>query len=117
MITETRSLGCRFALDDFGSGVSSFGYLKKLPVDYIKIDGMFVRNICEDPADLAMVRSINELGHVMGKRIIAEFVESTSILDKLRALGVDYAQGYAVGKPEVLMSQQTYAVSANQSTE
>ena len=104
MINETRSLGCRFALDDFGSGVSSFGYLKKLPVDYVKIDGMFVRNICEDPADLAMVRSINELGHVMGKRTIAEFVESSTILDKLRTLGVDYAQGYAVGKPDVLMA-------------
>lgn len=91
--------GCFFALDDFGSGVSSFGYLKSLPVDFLKIDGMFVRDMINDPIDLEMVRSINEIGHVMGKKTIAEFVESEEIVASLRELGVDYAQGYHIGKP------------------
>ncbi|MCP5155861.1 MAG: EAL domain-containing protein [Ectothiorhodospiraceae bacterium] len=94
-----RALGCCFALDDFGSGLSSFAYLKTLPVDYLKIDGMFVREVVDDPIDRAMVKSINEMGHVMGKRTIAEFVENDAILAVLRELGVDYAQGYGVGRP------------------
>ncbi|MCC6202774.1 MAG: PAS domain S-box protein, partial [Gammaproteobacteria bacterium] len=97
-----RSLGCRFALDDFGSGLSSFAYLKTLTVDYIKIDGLFVKDILTDPIDLAMVKSINEVGHVMGKKTIAEFVENEQILEQLRVLGVDYVQGYGVAKPEPL---------------
>jgi diguanylate cyclase (GGDEF)-like protein/PAS domain S-box-containing protein len=92
--------GCRFALDDFGSGLSSFAYLKNLPVDFLKIDGTFVKNIVDDPVDLAMVKSINELGHVLGKKTIAEFVEKESILGMLRELGVDYAQGYHIGRPQ-----------------
>lgn len=94
--------GCLFALDDFGSGMSSFGYLKNLPVDFLKIDGMFVRDITHDRMCLAMVKSINEVGHVMGKRTIAEFAENSEILELLDQIGVDFAQGYGVARPEPL---------------
>ncbi len=103
-ISTLKGLRCRFALDDFGSGLSSFAYLKNLPVDYLKIDGMFVKNIVNDPIDRAMVKSINEIGQVMGMKTIAEFVENNEIKDKLKAIGVDYAQGYAIGKPQPLDS-------------
>ncbi len=98
-IGALRELGCRFALDDFGTGLSSFGYLKNLPVDYLKIDGSFVREILHDPIDREMVRSINEIGHLTGKRTIAEFVESDEVIAMLKGMGVDYAQGYAVSEP------------------
>ncbi|MFT4584211.1 MAG: diguanylate cyclase (GGDEF)-like protein/PAS domain S-box-containing protein [Gammaproteobacteria bacterium] len=98
-ITLLKDRGCMFALDDFGSGFSSFSYLKKLPVDFLKIDGSFVRDICTNSIDLAMVRSINDIGHVMGKKTIAEFVEDRGVLDVLRDIGVDYAQGYEIGRP------------------
>ncbi len=94
-----KSLGCAFALDDFGSGFSSFSYLKTLPVDFLKIDGSFVREMANDSTDLAMVRSINDIGHVMGKKTIAEFVEDGAVLELLGAIGVDYAQGYEIGRP------------------
>ena len=101
-INSLTELGCRFALDDFGSGLSSFAYLKNLPVDYLKIDGLFVKDILDDAMDLAMVRSINDIGHVMGKQTIAEFVESKAILEKLKEINIDYAQGYAIGQPKPL---------------
>ncbi len=101
-IQSLKELGCRFALDDFGSGLSSFAYLKNLPVDFLKIDGVFVKDILDDPMDFAMVKSINEIGQLMGKQTIAEFVESEAILEKLREIGVDYAQGYGIGRPEPL---------------
>jgi diguanylate cyclase (GGDEF)-like protein len=103
-INSLREYGCLFSLDDFGSGLSSFGYLKNLPVDFLKIDGLFVKDILEDKVDLAMVKSINEVGHVMGKKTIAEFVENEAIFNLLNVLGVDYAQGYGIGKP-VLLSE------------
>ncbi|MFW5443527.1 MAG: EAL domain-containing protein [Methylococcaceae bacterium] len=98
-INHLRNEGCSFSLDDFGSGLSSFAYLKNLPVDYLKIDGLFVKDILEDKVDLAMVKSINEVGHVMGKKTIAEFVENKQIFMLLKELGVDYAQGYEIAKP------------------
>lgn len=101
-VTRLREMGCSFALDDFGSGMSSFAYLKNLPVDLIKIDGAFVRDMAHDAMDRAMVEAINQLGHVMGKRTIAEFAENDDILGQLKVLGVDYAQGYGVRPPEPL---------------
>jgi diguanylate cyclase (GGDEF)-like protein/PAS domain S-box-containing protein len=102
LISALRRMGCAFGLDDFGSGVSSFAYLKALGADFLKIDGMFVGNISQDRVDYAMVRSIKDIGHVMGKQIIAESVESEAVLEKLREMGVDYAQGFAVGVPRPL---------------
>ncbi len=94
--TNLKELGCKFALDDFGTGLSSFGYLKHFPVDFLKIDGSFVKEILHDPIDREMVRSINEIGHLTGKRTIAEFAENEEIITMLRGMGVDYAQGYGV---------------------
>jgi diguanylate cyclase (GGDEF)-like protein/PAS domain S-box-containing protein len=99
LVNDMRRLGCATSLDDFGSGVSSFAYLKALAVEYLKIDGMFVGNISQDQVDYAMVRSIKDIGHVMGKKIVAESVETAAVLEKLRELGVDYAQGFEVGAP------------------
>ncbi|MBI2379318.1 MAG: EAL domain-containing protein [Gammaproteobacteria bacterium] len=98
-IGALRDMGCYFALDDFGAGMSSFAYLKNLPVDYLKIDGVFVRDLVRDPIDHAMVRSINDIGHVMSMKTIAEFVEDEATIRSLRAMGVDYGQGYGIAKP------------------
>lgn len=99
-----RGCGFRFSLDKFGSGLSTFTYLKKLPIDFLKIDGTYVRDILADPVDYAMVRSFNELGQLLGKETIAEFVESLDIADELRKMGVNYAQGCAYATPAPLSS-------------
>jgi diguanylate cyclase (GGDEF)-like protein/PAS domain S-box-containing protein len=99
-IQVLRELGCKFALDDFGTGMSSFGYLKNFPVDYLKIDGSFVKSMLHDPIDREMVRSINEIGHLTGKKTIAEFAENQEIITLLQSLGIDYAQGYGVSQPQ-----------------
>ncbi|WP_235504141.1 MULTISPECIES: EAL domain-containing protein [unclassified Acidovorax] len=99
LMKELQQLGCRFALDDFGAGMSSFTYLKHLPVHYLKIDGAFVKDLLHDPTSQAMVEMVHRIGHVMGKQTIAEFAESDAIVDALRLIGVDYAQGYAVARP------------------
>lgn len=101
-INDVKKTGCLFSLDDFGSGQSSYAYLKNLPVDYLKIDGAFVREMDINPADYAVVKSITEIGHFMGKKIIAEYVENSKVLEMLREIGVDYAQGFVLGKPVAL---------------
>jgi diguanylate cyclase (GGDEF)-like protein/PAS domain S-box-containing protein len=105
-INSLRELGCKFALDDFGTGLSSFPYLRHFPVDFIKIDGTFVKEILHDPINREVVRAINEIGHVMGKLTIAEFAESREIVSMLREMKVDYAQGYAIAEPRRLSDRR-----------
>jgi len=106
LINHLKTLGFQFSLDDFGSGLSSFSYLKNLNIDYLKIDGSFVKEIVNEPTSYAMVKSINEVGHAMRLKTIAEFVENKEILLKLQEIGVDYAQGYYIHKPEQLKSDK-----------
>jgi diguanylate cyclase (GGDEF)-like protein/PAS domain S-box-containing protein len=112
LITALKEEGFQFALDDFGSGLSSFNYLKHLPVDYLKIDGSFVKDLMEDPIDYAMVESINQIGHILKLKTIAEFVENQETLQILKQLKVDYAQGYAIHKPELLNFEHKIAVQS-----
>jgi diguanylate cyclase (GGDEF)-like protein len=113
-INRLRGLGCRFALDDFGSGLSSFGYLKRLPLDFLKIDGLFVRDMLDDPVDLAMVRTIYDVAKVLKLQTIAEWVEDQETLDTLKSIGIDYAQGFHISRPvmvsELLLPQQKKVV-------
>ncbi len=102
-IHALKELGCKFSLDDFGTGLSSFGYLKHFPVDFLKIDGSFVREMVRDPIDREMVRSINEIGHLTGKLTIAEFAETPEIIEMLRNMGIDYAQGFGIGMPQHIL--------------
>ncbi len=104
-----KKLGCKFSLDDFGSGLSSFTYLKNLPVDYLKIDGQFISNVAEDNVDEKMVKAIHEVGNAMGIETIAERVETRQVLDKLSALGVEYAQGYYIARPTSVDSFEPWA--------
>lgn len=99
MVSKIRALGCRFALDDFGAGFSSFNYIKNFPVDYLKIDGQFISNLVADPADQVLVRAMIDVAHSLGKKAIAEYVSNPEILRVLREFGVDYVQGYLLGKP------------------
>ncbi len=101
---HVRKKGVRFALDDFGTGLSSYAYLQQLPVDYLKVDGIFVKDIDSDLTHYAMVKSINELGHFMGLETVAEFVETEAIAESLAELGVDWAQGYLYSRPTPLDS-------------
>ena len=101
-IKGIRAAGCKIALDDFGSGLSSFSYLKAIPADFLKIDGNFVRDIIDDRMDRAIVESINQIARVAGLETIAEFVENRDILQELRKIGVNYAQGYGLSKPVAL---------------
>ncbi len=101
---ELKKLGCKFSLDDFGSGLSSFTYLKNLPVDYLKIDGQFIRNVVSDSVDESMVKAISEVGHAMGIETIAERVESKEVLDKLGLLGIEFAQGFYIARPASVQS-------------
>jgi len=103
-LKKLQALGCKVALDDFGTGLSSYEYLKTLPIDILKIDGQFIKNMVDDELDLAMVKSINEIGHLMGKETIGEFVENAEILAKLNEIGVDYAQGYEIARPVPVFS-------------
>lgn len=103
-IQKIRTLGAHVALDDFGAGLSTFSYLKQIPADYLKIDGSFIRNMLDDAMDQAIVDAINRVGHVAGLKTIAEFVESDAIRQRLVEIGVDYAQGYAIGHPATLTS-------------
>lgn len=104
-----KKLGCKFSLDDFGSGLSSFTYLKNLPVDYLKIDGQFIRNVAEDSVDESMVKAINQVGQAMGIMTIAERVESRKVLDKLSELGIEYAQGYYIARPTSVQTFEPWA--------
>jgi EAL domain-containing protein (putative c-di-GMP-specific phosphodiesterase class I) len=104
-IQDCKSMGFLFALDDFGTGTSSFGYLKNLPVDYLKIDGGFVKNLEHDAIDKAMTETINRIGHIMGIKTVAEYAENDAIIQELRSMGVDYAQGYGVCKPTPLFER------------
>ena len=104
MLRQLRKLGFSFALDDFGSGFASYGYLRELPVDYVKIDGCFVKNLAVNAKDYAIVKSIQDVCRVMGIETVAEFVENQEIIDRLQAIGINYAQGYAIGRPQPLAS-------------
>ena len=100
MILKIRALGCKFALDDFGAGFCSFNYLKTFPVDYVKIDGQFILNLIDDETDQVLVKSMAEVATKLGKKTIAEFVETPETILKLKELGIDLGQGYVFGKPE-----------------
>ncbi|MEM9688381.1 MAG: EAL domain-containing protein [Pseudomonadota bacterium] len=102
LMTELQAMGCQIALDDFGSGLSSFGYLKHLPINYLKIDGMFIKDIEKDSTNRIFVKSIIDIAHSMGIETVAEFVENDNIASIVSDLGVDYLQGYALGRPYVL---------------
>ena len=111
-ISRVKETGATFALDDFGNGFSSFSYLKRLPVDFLKIDGSFVKDIENDRIDLAMVEAVNAIGHTMGMRTIAEYVHNERIKEMVTAIGVDYAQGYVIGKPAPLpMAEELIATT------
>jgi len=113
LINSLKRLGCKLALDDFGTGLSSFGYLRRLHVDYLKIDGVFVKDMANDEKDFGIVKTIHELSHLFGKKTIAEYVENEDIIEKLKEIGVDYAQGYYLGKPLPIDMMALMSTSTN----
>jgi diguanylate cyclase (GGDEF)-like protein/PAS domain S-box-containing protein len=106
LMHELKGMGCRFALDDFGTGMSSFAYLKYLPVDFLKIAGVFIKDMVNDPMDHAIVDSINRISHILGMQTVAESVEDAATLSRITELGLDYAQGYFVAEPEALGGEE-----------
>ncbi len=104
LLEAIRALGCKVALDDFGTGMSSFSYLRSLPVDYIKIDGQFVKAMLSNEIDRAIVEAVNNISHIAGIQTIAEYVENEAILQRLLAMNVDYAQGWAIERPKPFTS-------------
>ncbi|SJM93282.1 Predicted response regulator receiver (fragment) [Crenothrix polyspora] len=110
-IQKLRELGCSFAMDDFGSGFASFDYVKRLPVDFIKIDGQFVRDINQNAIDKTMVRAVTDIAHALGKQVIAESVEDADTMETLRQLGVDFGQGFHLGRPEALYAHEPHPVA------
>jgi len=114
LVQTVKKMGCKFALDDFGTGMSSYAYLKNLPVDYLKIDGIFVKDIANNITDEAIVRSINEIGHFLGKKTIAEYVENSEIIAVLESIGVDYLQGYGIEKPIMMSNFKPELYTRNQ---
>ena len=115
-MTRLKKMGVTFALDDFGNGFSSFAYLKNLPVDYLKIDGSYVQDIDRDPINRAMVEAVNNIGHVMGMRTIAEFVSNSEIREILEEMGVDYVQGFEIARPGPLAESHAQVEAGAQST-
>ena len=99
MIRKLNQLGCHFSIDDFGTGFSTFSYLKQLPAQHVKIDGSFVRDMLNDPIDLALVKAVNDISHSLDKHSVAEYVESKEIFEALKEIGIDYGQGYFIAKP------------------
>ncbi|MET0357517.1 MAG: EAL domain-containing protein, partial [Cellvibrio sp.] len=99
VIAELHNLGCSFSVDDFGSGFSSFSYLKDLPADYIKLDGSFIKNLHKDTVDQALVKAMIQVIQALGKKAVAEYVENQQILDILKGMGIDFVQGYHIGRP------------------
>jgi EAL domain-containing protein (putative c-di-GMP-specific phosphodiesterase class I) len=112
-LSRLQRIGCKTALDDFGSGMASFAYLKDLPVDYVKIDGRFVKNLADSMVDQAMVKAMNEIAHALGKLTIAEFVENEESFRLLAEFGVDYGQGYHLGRPDITLPSQTIVEHAD----
>ncbi len=106
LMREMKGMGCRFSLDDFGTGMSSFAYLKYLPVDYLKIAGMFIKDMADDPMDYAIVDAINRISHILGMQTVAESVEDAAALEKITALKIDFAQGYFIAEPEALVQDE-----------
>ena len=113
MISKIRALGCHFALDDFGAGFCSFNYLKKFPVDYVKIDGQFIQNLINDETDRVLVRSMCEIANRLGKKTVAEYIENPRLIDVLREIGINYGQGFVLGKPEEKLLQNEYIAIEN----
>lgn len=116
MVARIRAFGCHFALDDFGTGFSSFNYLKNFPVDYVKIDGQFIQNLIDDETDQVLVKAMIEIAHKLGKRTVAEFVEKQSVFRLLESFGIDYVQGFLLGKPsrELLPGDRVELPNSNQ---